>query len=298
MYEAHVTVINSTLYIGGGWCPNDPNKIYTVYQYDLDENQWSALPCLQQYWGIPVNINDQITIIGGRHSSTHKATKSVVTYSDNSWNNIYPNLSLARVYPAVVSYYQYIIVAGGKGDDNRVLDCIEIFDTMKSQWMIVNTHLPEPMYNMSSSKCDDYFIIVGYNNANNKRRRDTYMISVDEILSQQQPLTDSIAENNTNWHKLPDAPYWKTAIAPDISPPIIMGGSKHGDTFDDILMYDNISNSWKKVSSLPISCGYTTLAVINQSIISLGGCSNTANTETANASALNDVNIGQLVLRD
>ena len=66
MYEASATVINSTLYITGGWCPNDTRNIYNVYKYELDKNQWSVLPPLQQYYGVPVNVNDQLTIISGK----------------------------------------------------------------------------------------------------------------------------------------------------------------------------------------------------------------------------------------
>ena len=51
----------------------------------------------------------------------------------------HPKLSVARIRPAVVPYHQYVIVAGGIGDDDNVLDSIEVFDVTKSHWMIVNT---------------------------------------------------------------------------------------------------------------------------------------------------------------
>ena len=100
------TVINSTLYISRGWCPNDIAKIYDVYKYDLDNNQWSALPPLQQFYGIPVNISDQLTIIDGRcPNPLYKPANLVTTYDDNSWNNTYPNLSLAKLAPIAIGYY-------------------------------------------------------------------------------------------------------------------------------------------------------------------------------------------------
>ena len=166
MWGAYATVINSTLYISGGWCPNDTAKIFNVYKFELDKNQWSVLPPIQQYYGIPVNISDQLTIISGRCSTPpYKPTNLVTTYDDNSWNNTYPNLSVARVLPAVVPYHQYVIVAGGKGDDNNLLDSIEVFNITKSHWMIVNTHLPEPMYHISATICSDSFTIVGFTDA-------------------------------------------------------------------------------------------------------------------------------------
>ena len=96
MYDAHATVINSILYITGGVCPNDTRNIYNVYKYEFDEDQWSVLPPLQQDYGVPVSVNDHLTIIGGKDGH-HKVINWIVTFSDNRWKSIYPNLSVARL---------------------------------------------------------------------------------------------------------------------------------------------------------------------------------------------------------
>ena len=303
MWGAYSTVINSTLYITGGWCPNDTMNNYNVYKYEFDKNQWSVLPPLQHWYGVSVNMNDHLTVIGGLQHS-NKPTNLVTTYDDNSWNNTYPNLSVARLLPAVVPYHQYVIVAGGKDDDDNVLDSIEVFDITKSHWMIVNTHLPKPMYRISATICGDSFIIVGYDGVNdvNKltRYNGTFIIPIDDILSlpQQTHSLSSTDKDNTKWHQMADAPYWKTALVPNTSPPVIIGGCVAHDinTVNDITIYDDTNNKWNKISSLPINCAWTTVAVINQSIIVMGGCSDTKTTETHNATALSDVNVGQLVL--
>ena len=303
MYEAHVTVINTTLYITGGWCPNDTRNNYNVYKYQLDKNQWSVLPPLQQYDGIPVNTDNQLTVIGGKHSTTHKPTAQVTTFTDNKWTNTYPNLSVARVLHAVVPYHQYVIVAGGQGDDGTAVNIIEILDITLYHWMIVNTLLPEPMYRISATICADSFTIVGYHGADNKRFNGTYIIPIDEIISQQQQtqqsLTSSTDKDNTKWQELADAPYWKTALVPNTSPPVIIGGEDEQDnTVNDITIYDDTKNRWKKIASLSINCAYPTVAVINDCIIVMGGASDTKTDETCNATALSDVNVGQLVLCD
>ena len=302
MWEAYATVINNSVYVTGGWCPNDTSNIYNVYKYELDNNQWSILPPLQQYYGIPVNINDELTVIGGNHSTTHKPTALVTTYSDNRWNDTYPNLSVARWLHAVVPYHQYVIVAGGKGDDDNLLDSIEVLDITKCHWMIVNTHLPKPMYRISATACGDSFTIVGYNGADDKRYNKAIMTPVNELIQPQQQtqqsLTSSTDKDNTKWHQLANAPYWKTSLVPNTSPPVIIGGSKQGNTVNDITIYDDTTNRWDKIAALPINCAFTTVAVINDIIIVMGGCSDTKTTETINATALSDVNVGQLVLCD
>ena len=302
MYAAYATVINTTLYICGGICPND-DDMDNVYKYQLDKNQWSVLPPLQQYYGLPVNTDNQLTVISGYHSTTHKPTAQVTTFTDNKWTNTYPNLSVARLEPAVVPYHQYLIVAGGQDDDGTAVDTIEVLDMTLCHWMIVNTLLPLPMYRMSATICADCFTIVGYNGADEKGYNRKFIIPIDEIISQQQQtqqsLTSSANKDNTKWHTLADAPYWKTALVPNTSPPVIIGGTVAQDinTVNDITIYDT-NNRWKKIASLPINCAYTTVAVINDCIIVMGGVSVIKTNETRNSTALSDVNVGQLVLCD
>ena len=304
MWAAYATVINTTLYISGGVCPNDMMNCYNVYKYELDKNQWSVLPPLQQFYGIPVNTDNQLTVISGRHSTTNKPTTQVTTFTNNRWNNdTYPNLSVARILPAVVPYHQYVIVAGGLGDDETAVDTIEVLHVTKCHWMFVNTHLPQPMYEISATVCADSFTIVVYDGADKKCSNRTFTIPIDEIISQQQQtqqsLTSSTDKDNTKWHTLANAPYWKTAPVPNTLPPVIIGGQDEQDyTVNDITIYDDTNKRWKKIASLPINCAWTTIAVINDCIIVIGGISDTKTTEARNATALSDVNVGQFVLCD
>ena len=277
--------------------------MYNVYKYEFYKNQWSVLPPLQQFCGIPVNTDNQLTIIGGYHYTTHKPTAQVKTFTDNMWTNAYPNLSVARSEHAVVPYHQYVIVAGGRVDETTV-DTIELLDITVCHWMIVNTHLPKPMYDISATICADSFTIVGYTDgADGLCFNGTFIIPIDEIISQQQQtqqsFTSSTDKDNTKWHELAEAPYWCTALVPNTSPPVIIGGEDGQDnTVNDITIYDDTKNRWKKIASLPINCGYTTVAVINDCISVMGGASDTKTDEAANATALSDVNVGQLVLCD
>ena len=170
--------------------------------------------------------------------------------------------------------------------------------------MIVNTHLPEPMYRISATVCADSFTIVGYTDGtDDMRSNETFTMPIDEIISQQQqtqqPLTSSTDKDNTKWHTLATAPYWGTALVPNTSPPVIIGGDDEQDnTVNEITIYDDTNKRWKKIASLPIKCAYTTVAVINDCIIVMGGASDVKTDEICNATALSDVNVGQLVLCD
>ena len=298
MWSAYATVINTTLYIGGGWCPHDTRSIYNVYKFEMDKNQWSILPPLQQYNGIPVNINNHLIVISGRHCAPpNKVTNLVATYSDNNWISKYPNLLVGRLYPAVVPYCQYVIVAGGLAEDGSALSSIEIFDNTKFYWMIIQIHLPKPMYRISATTCGNSFTIVGYGNIDHNHSNKVFIIPVDEIVSNQKnqlPL-----KKETKWQQLTRAPFRKTTLVPNISPPIIIGGSDdQHNAVNDIAMYDDKIKNWKKISSLPIKCAWTTVAVINQTIFVMGGAGDTKTNETRNVTAHGDVNVAHLVLCD
>ena len=294
MWMAHATIINSIMYIGGGSCP-DKDKMLHVYAYHLKEDRWDTLPLLQQYLGVPVNINNKLTIIGGRDSTTHKVTSKVTTYSnDNTWrNDIFPNLLIARYWPAVVPHQSYIIVAGGHGDDDAALDTIEVLELTTLQWSIVNTHLPEPMGDPSATMCSGQLVIVGFSNADRNRSNETFLIDITKIITQPQH-TSSTGEDN-KWRRLADAPYFKTALIPSSSPPVIIGGEdKQVNTTNDITLYDDVTKSWRRVSSLPINCAWTTVTIINNVIIMAGGCADSKTQETCNATSLTSVVMGHL----
>ena len=237
-----------------------------------------------------------MVIIGGEHSTAKKPTNLVTTYDNdtNRWNNVYPNLTVARSEPAVVPYDQHVIVAGGKSDSDTMLDTIEVLDITKSHWIIVNIHLPEPMYNIAATMCSDSFTIVGFTYTDGDRSNRSFLISIHEILSQQQ-YKQSAHKNNTKWHELAETSHWFTTLVPNTLPTIIIGGSdEEGNAVKDIVVYDDMNKSWKKASSLPIKRTLTTVAIINQSIIVLGGCSNAKSKESRDATALCDVEIGYL----
>jgi len=292
MWRSYSTIINSIMYIGGGICA-DVDKMENVYAYHLEEDRWDCLPQLQQYYGVLVNITDKLTIIGGYDSAPpYKVTGKVTTFSDNSWrNDIFPNLLIARMMPAVAPHQSYIIVAGGIGDDGTVLDTIEVLDITTLQWKIVNTHLPQPMYATSATMCGELLVIVGFGTADKLHSNKTFLIDINKIV---QPTSSTGKDNK--WNSLANTPCWYGSLIPNSFPPVIIGGSdKKGKTTNDITLYDYVTNSWRRVSSLPTNCALTTVAIINNVIIVAGGCVDTMTVETANATSLTSIVMGHLV---
>ena len=300
MRLAHATVINDTLYIGGGLCTT-VNDEYLMFSYKLTEDQWRMLPVLPQCAGVPTNINNDISYIGGHDSSTSRSTNKVITLLNNQWTSHYPNMITARKYHAVVSYQHYTIVAGGDGEDGSTLDTIEVFNCNNYQWTILSTHLPKPMRLINATTCNQSFIIAGYTNARGYDCTGTFIITMDSLVGteQQQSLTSSTSEHDNKWSELCCTPYWNTTIVPNTTPPVIIGGyDEQRKAVNYISLYDDSSNSWRTVSSLPISCAQATVATINNIMIVAGGYTDASTIETVNATSLTSVVLGQLVLYD
>ena len=287
MRLANGTVINDILYIGGGECPDD-NDEYYVFAYNLRENKWTKLPAaLPQRYGVVVNINDVLSVIGGRDYNTNRATNKVLTLEEDKWTTLYGDMKCARNRPLVVPYHQYTIVAGGRDEDDVAQDSIEYFNTNTNQWTKTKTCLPQPMWSISATTCNNSIIITGYFGADDRHYKTTYITTIDSIVQSH--------DDNNKWSKLCQTPYWYTTIVPHTTPPVIVGGhdGQH-KTQDNIMLYDDTSNSWRTVGSLPIRCAATTVVTINNNIIIVGGCSDGRNIETANATSLTSVMIGQL----
>ena len=299
MRLAHATVINDTLYIGGGVCTT-ANDQYLMFSYKLIDDQWRMLPVLPQCYGVPTNINNDISYIGGVDRSTNRSTNKVITLLNNQWTIQYPNMTTARCDHAVVSYQHYTIVAGGVGEDESTLDTIEVFNCNNYQWTILSTHLPQPMKAINATTCNQSFIIAGYDGADGSYSN-TFIITMDSLVGteQEDSFTSSTSEHDNKWSRLFHTPYWNTTIVPNTTPPVIIGGKdQQGKTFNNISLYDDSSNSWRTVSSLPISCAKATVATINNIMIVAGGCTDGSTIETANATTLTSVVLGQLEFCD
>ena len=297
MRFAHATVINDTLYIGGGQCTT-VNDDYYMFSYKLIDNQWMRLPLLPQRYGVPTNINNELCYTGGHDYSTSYPTNKVITLHNDHWVIQYPNMVMARKLHTAVPYQHYTIVAGGVGEDVSTLDTIEVFNSNNNQWTILSTHLPHPMSFINATTCNQSFIIAGYTNADGRGNNGTYIISMDSLVgADQQSLTGSTSEDDNKWSQLYYTPYWNTAIVPNTSPPVIIGGDDNqGKAVNNIFLYDDSSDSWRTVSSLPISCTHATVATINDVIIVAGGCTDDSTMETVTATTLTSVVLGQLEL--
>ena len=269
LYSASVALHDNKVYAMAGDTPDYDTYEY-VYVYDINSNHWDRLPPPGQYAGTLEMMNGKLSVIGGRDNTTNKITNKVTTYNNNRWSSYYPNLIKPRNLPTAVTHLDYVIVAGGKLDDDTYSNDIELLNyKQSSHWVIARMKLPEPMRRPSLTISNDLLYIVGYGRANGYRTSVAYQVPVDTITSSTDQLT---SDQTTHWTELPPAPYCKTAIIPNSCPPVIIGGDKHYDPTIDIRVLDVPNNSWKKIASLTTARSATAVVPINHdSILVIGG---------------------------
>ena len=293
MKHGKVIVINDILYIGGGICTT-ANDEYYMFSYQLTDDQWTKLPILPYCNGVPINIDNQLSYIGGYDPFAARSTNKVITLEDNKWTAKYHNMIVARYNHAAVTYQHYIIVAGGLGEDWSTLDTIEVFNCNNYQWTIVSTHLPQPMKFINATTCNQSFIIAGYDDADDAIYSWTFIISMDSLLEHQQSPTTSTSEDDYKWSKLCHTPYFRSTIVPNTSPPVIIGGEdRQRKAVNNISSYDDSSNSWKTIELSPITCARAAVTTINNTIIIAGGYTDDSRLD---ATTLTSVVLGQLQL--
>ena len=277
-----------------GSAPDDDTYRY-VYVYDINGNQWDRLPPPGQYQGRLQIINTKLTVIGGVDNTTNKRTNKVTTYDNYSWNNIYPNMIKARNKPGALTHLDYVIVAGGKLDDNTFSDEIEVLNyKQSSHWIIARMKLPEPMRSPSLTISDDLLYIVGYSIATG-RTNAAYQVPVDTIISSAPQLTNI---QTAHWTKLPPTPHYYTAIIPNSCPPVIIGGDDIQDvTTVGIRVLDVPNKSWKKIASLTTARYSTAVVPINHdAILVIGGCTHGIGPKEAMAHSITRVEKGTVRL--
>ena len=188
----------------------------------------------------------------------------------------------------MATHLEYVIVVGGDtGNDIVVaIDEIGVLNWIEnSYWIKVSTCLPVPMFNIRPIISDSNLLFVEFYESKFKITASGYKIPITNITSS--------VKRHSIWTKITGVSNFETAIIPDSSPPLVIGGHKAArkgilvkkyDTSANIEMYDDSSKSWKKIDSLSKArTGAGVAAIGTNAIIVIGECSD------ANKGASSDI---------
>ena len=312
MHSAYVVRHDDCLYVTGGVCSHESVDLQTcmpvkgsgeqckanasscVFKFNLFRCTWNVLPLPEHKSAVPHIVCDKLVLFGGLDLSTNAVTNQVSTYDTktDTWTKYYPDLREKRRFPAVISWGDYVIVAGGRKRDD-ILNDIEVLNTMEGYWIKLNNFLPRKMFSMSATILNGIVYLVrtlgSYLPVISK---EVYSMPIKDVIRQSQNNQPSTL--NSHWSSLPEVPYINATIVPDVYPPMIVGGSDpQGNTVEDILYYDLESESWKKFSALFKKLANVAITTISShAIVVLGGCTDSKTRKHSQNSAIYEVQLG------
>ena len=288
MYLASAVLHNEKVHVMAGGAP-DIDTYHYVFSYDIFSNHWDTLAPTGHAFGILQIIDGKLSVIGGLDTNTGEVTNKVSTLINNGWTQHYPNMTKGRVRPGVASHSDYVIVAGGARDDDTVHDDIELlYYKHPPHWIRTNIKLPTPMALISLTVSDDLLYIVGYDTSDDERSNEAYQVAVDKITSSvTQPPTSS---QTVQWTTIPSTPHYSTAIIPNSSPPVIIGGDLQNVPTADVAM---LKQWWSKVASLSSPRHSVAVVPIDcHSILVIGGTTGGKTVYKTNAHTVTTVEKG------
>ena len=220
----------------GGYTGSD------ILRYDLNSEQWCE-PVHYQYHcqccGM-TTVSSQLVMVGGWDVSTDKTTNTLGVYapSEKRWKQPYPPMNTPRCDPAVSTYHQRLVVAGGC-DSVTDIATVEILDTSVRycQWLSA-VPLPVRCSLMSAAITHGTLYLLGGTLGK-------------QVLSVSLPALTQTDKPPTQWRTLPDAPLESSAAIAVHGSLLAVGGSHGGQRSSAIHVYDQEKNAWNKMGDFP-----------------------------------------------
>ena len=233
-----------------------------ILRYDLHSQQWME-PLRYQYFLCGMTtVSSQLVMVGGCGVSTRRATNRVEVYSPSQrrWTQPYPPLNTPRRLPAVSTYHQRLVVAGGRDARGTTeLATVEVLDISVShcQWLSA-TGLPVNCSLMSAAIIDGTLYLLG-----GTLGKKVLSVSLSALTETDKPPAQ--------WRTLPDAPLeHSTAIA--VHGSLLAVGGSHGlQSSSAIHIYDQEKNAWNRVDDLPTEKEYCVCCLLPSGEILVAG---------------------------
>ena len=262
-------VVGDNVYVRGGNSWNTG----IVMVYSIQTGAWSTLPPHDTELFGMASVNNQLILVGGRSMTTGEATNVLVVWDEKSqtWTHPFPVMPTARRSPSVMSYQNWLVVAGGVDGRNSRLNKVELLDTLSGQWY-EGSPLPTACESMSSAINGNMWYLSGGVLCQRLPNKHIFSVCLDDLISQACSQFATCSLTSTPWQALPESPlHFSTAIILN-GALLTVGGSRSSS----IHHYQPGSRSWVKVGDLPVRLSQCACAVLpNGEMLVAGGETNT-----------------------
>ena len=245
MYDHHCVIVEGKLYIGGGNTGPFSDDNHTVWQYE--SGQWSKLKEYKHIFFNMAAVKKQLTLVGGYDTSSLSwfPTSDIAVWDrkggSHTWTHPYPPMPTRRSSPAVATYNQWLVVAGGRVDYTNDLAAVEVLNTDNHQWLSASS-LPVKCGHVTTAIVQDKLYLVG------GELNKTLVANLPDIIH------SSTSATTKPWRTLP-APPLEGSAAITVHGALLAVGGRHGvqcsTTSTAIHAYQPATKSWSKVGDLP-----------------------------------------------
>ena len=241
-------VIGRNVYVGGGCGQN----AMTVMVYSLETGTWRTLPPYENESFGMAALNDKLVLVCGRGMSTDKVSNVLAVWDEQSqtWTHPFPVIPTARDSPSVISYHNWLVVAGGINANGTACNIVEILDTDSGQWYNVGSPLPNRYSSLSDSMVVNgnmWYLLGGcYFQRVNKP---VFCVCLDQLIPDavSQPAGAVSPSTGSPWQTLTEMPL-KGSTALILNGALLTVG---GFGSSAIHLYQPSSWRWVKVGELP-----------------------------------------------
>ena len=279
VWDASAHYLDSKVFITGGRQGNsDPCKVIQVYH--IDDQEWTTISDIPQYWcGVDV-IQGHLTLIGGVDAVTGEDTGKLSTYVNDHWEEIYPPMPTPRYCLGIALEDNLLITAGGECAE-AAMSTVEVLNTESKQWYSLKSlQLPEPICSCDMTISSGYVYIGGGGNAAKEASKSYWRLPWSAI--QQSVQSRDNTSSPVTWEKIADSPFIASSLLPNSKLPVLFGGeddkTSEYKTRSDIFVYDPTQKRWTAVGNISTECGYLCVVPINSNVVFV--CSGSIDSES------------------
>ena len=235
-----------------------------VYSYDSEKQMWSSLPQSPHSYCSLAVVSGLLTAIGGGPGRI--VTNQLLSLTgEGKWVECFPPMPTKRYGTAAVCSGKSLVMAGGRGGDNKPLHTVEVMDTETLQWSTASS-LPFTVAYASATICQDRIYLLGYGASNEPRS--VLACSMTDLLQSCQPQSlgarlETLTLQDV-WHRVADLPVRLSSCATLCGQLLAVGGCD--DSFENyttaIHQYNPATNSWEVISHMPTARWGTLVAVL------------------------------------
>ena len=218
-------------------------------------------------------IRDQLVLVGGKNSGGYCKSLGVWKTDDKRWVDIYPDMPTSRSQSSVVTYNEWLVVAGG--NNNGSLSSVEVMNIDTKQWYS-GPSAPKCFFRMRTATVGDTCYYIGGYYTKLHHTRDVYRVSLPALISQ---VKSKSIDLQIIWEAISTLNVFLSSPLSFGGHLLVLGGLRtgplgllSGHAITSIQHYHSDTDRWVEVGDIPLHhCIFTCAITSDGDILMAGG---------------------------